>query len=54
MYFKPAPYFVKHNWVMIEDITKMRIFEWNSFVRKSYDSVFHKLSEKKNKEIGPK
>ena len=50
-YFRPAPYFAKHHWVMIEDISKAKISNWKEFIETSYRLVFDKLSAKKKAEI---
>ena len=50
-YFRPAPYFAKHHWVMIEDIAKAKISNWKEFIETSYRLVFDKLSAKKKAEI---
>ena len=49
--FKPAPYFARHHWVMIEDIGKARIGEWKQYIETSYRLVYEKLSPKKKAEI---
>ena len=46
MYFRPAPYFGRYNWVMIDDMSKMNIREWKSMLKKSYDLVLEKLPAK--------
>ena len=50
--FKPAPYVARYNWVLVEDIRKLSMKEWNQFVRQSYELVTAKLSIKTKKQLG--
>ena len=50
--FKPAPYVAKYKWVWIEDINKMKISDWEKYLKQSYKLVRSKLSGKLKKELG--
>lgn len=50
--FRPAPYLAKHNWVFIEDITKMNLADWKKNLQQSYELVKNKLSIKQRKQLG--
>ncbi len=52
MYFRPAPYFGRYNWVMLDDISKMKKSDWQQFLQSAYEIVSEKLSVKKKKELG--
>lgn len=44
--FKPAPYVAKYKWVLIDDVTRMKKSEWESFLEQSYELVKAKLPAK--------
>ena len=50
-YFKPAQYLARHNWVWIENIVILNHFEWETYIRQSYDLVKGKLPKKIQKEL---
>ena len=50
--FRPAPYTAKYNWVMVDDISRIGINEWEFYTRQSYELVKEKLSLKIKKELG--
>jgi len=50
--FRPAPYTAKYNWVMVDDLNRMGIREWEKFTKQSYELVKAKLSPKLKKELG--
>lgn len=49
--FRPAPYFGRHNWVMIDDASMISPTEWKILLNVSYMLVVHKLPSKLRKEI---
>ena len=49
--FKPAPYVAKYKWVLIDDITRMSITDWQKYILQSYELVKAKLPAKLRKEI---
>ncbi len=50
-HFRPAPYFARHHWVMIDNVSKARIAEWKQYIETSYGLVYEKLPPKKKGEI---
>jgi predicted DNA-binding protein (MmcQ/YjbR family) len=49
--FKPAPYVAKYKWVLIDDITRMKKSDWESYLRQSYELVKAKLPAKIQKSL---
>ncbi|MFV5684334.1 MmcQ/YjbR family DNA-binding protein [Flavobacterium sp. GB2R13] len=49
--FKPAPYVVRYKWVLIEDINKMKKFDWKKYIKQSYNLVKDKLPAKLRKQL---
>lgn len=47
-----APYVAKYKWVLVEDVSRMTIKEWEYYLNQSYTLVREKLSPKIKKEIG--
>ncbi len=49
--FKPAPYFAKHHWVTVLDISKLGKRQWESHLKGSYELVKAKLSAKARRDF---
>ncbi len=47
----PAPYVARYKWVLVEDLNKLSVKEWDHFVRQSYQLVKDKLPKKTLKEL---
>jgi predicted DNA-binding protein (MmcQ/YjbR family) len=50
--FRPAPYFAKHNWVMVDDIGKLKKKEIENFLIQSYELVKAHLPKKIKASLG--
>ncbi|HEY0092042.1 MAG TPA: MmcQ/YjbR family DNA-binding protein [Flavobacterium sp.] len=50
--FRPAPYTAKYHWVMVDDLNRMGIKEWEHYTRQSYELVKAKHSPKLKKDLG--
>jgi predicted DNA-binding protein (MmcQ/YjbR family) len=46
---KPSPYLAKHNWVYVDDISRLNSKEWKELLQLSYELVKAKLPKKKKK-----
>jgi predicted DNA-binding protein (MmcQ/YjbR family) len=51
LYFRPAPYFARYNWVMINDASKMNLVEWKRHLLVSYNLVVENLLKKVKAEL---
>lgn len=49
--FIPAPYLARYKWVQVEDITRLSLQEWTSYIGKSYELIFQKLPTRIRKQI---
>ena len=50
--FKPAPYVARHKWVLVDDIRKVSMKEWNQFVKQSHELVADKLPVNTKRKLG--
>lgn len=51
-YHAPAPYFARHNWVTVADISKIPVSQWKEYLATSYALVRSRLSKKVLREMG--
>jgi predicted DNA-binding protein (MmcQ/YjbR family) len=49
--FIPAPYMAHNKWIFVDDINRLSKKEWESYLRKSYDLILSKLSQKFQREV---
>jgi predicted DNA-binding protein (MmcQ/YjbR family) len=42
----PAPYTARYHWILVENLSALKINEWKMYIRKSYELVFAKLPVK--------
>ena len=50
--FRPAPYFGRYKWVVLDDIDRLDSKEWEQFIRTAYDLVKARLPLRLRKELG--
>ena len=50
--FRPAPYTAKYNWVMVDDLKRMTLKEWEFYTSQSYGLVKEKLAPKTKTQLG--
>ncbi len=50
--FMPAPYMARYKWVRLDDINRLTLKEWESYIKQSYGLVATKLPNKVKKELG--
>ena len=41
--FTPAPYIARHQWVMVNDITRISRTDWETYINHAYALIFNKL-----------
>lgn len=49
--FSPAPYLARHHWVLTDDINRISRTEWENYILHSYESVYGKLSKRKQSDV---
>ena len=50
--FSPAPYLARYKWVLVEEGGRLRLEEWEHYVRQSYELVRARLPKKLAREHG--
>ena len=49
--FQPAPYLARYKWVHMDDIGRMPLHKWQSYIHRSYSLVASKLPKRLQKEL---
>jgi predicted DNA-binding protein (MmcQ/YjbR family) len=49
--FSPAPYLGRYKWVLVDDINRISVSNWERYISDSYQLIYDKLPLKIKKEI---